>query len=67
MNLTIERSRLVRLLARLIPAMVLAGLSGCSYAAIDPDPSRVSPPAGDGWQILSSAPAAPSVPSVLSR
>ncbi len=56
MNVTIERNVRVRVIARVLAALVLAGVSGWTHAAMDPDQSRVAPPAGDGWQILSAAP-----------
>ncbi|MFP3656395.1 pilus assembly protein, partial [Burkholderia sp. SIMBA_052] len=52
MNLTIQHNTRIRLVARLLPALILAGASGWSHAAVEPDQSRVPPPAGDGWQIL---------------
>jgi hypothetical protein len=64
MNLIIEHGRRLRLITRLIPVLLLAGLSGQSHAASGPDPSRVSAPAGDGWQILSSVPAPAAEPAV---
>ncbi|APA90438.1 toxin co-regulated pilus biosynthesis Q family protein (plasmid) [Paraburkholderia sprentiae WSM5005] len=56
MNVTIERNERVRVIARVLAALSLVGVSGWSQAAIDPDQSHVAPPAGDGWQILSAAP-----------
>ena len=56
MNVTIERNERVRVIARVLAALALAGVSGWTHAAIDPDQSHVAPPAGDGWQILSAAP-----------
>ena len=46
------------LFAQVFAALALTTLSAVSSAAVDPDQSRVAPPAGDGWQILSGAPAA---------
>jgi hypothetical protein len=54
-NISIRAS----LFAHVLAALALATLSAGSSAAIDPDQSRVAPPAGDGWQVLSGAPAAP--------
>ncbi|CAN7718084.1 toxin co-regulated pilus biosynthesis Q family protein [Paraburkholderia hospita] len=65
MNLTIQHNTCIRLVARLLPALILAGASGWSHAAVEPDQSRVPPPAGDGWQILAAVPggkAAPAAP-----
>ncbi|SIT34869.1 conserved exported hypothetical protein [Paraburkholderia ribeironis] len=56
MNVTIERNERVRVIARVLAALALAGLSGWTHAAIDPDQSHVAPRSGDGWQILSAAP-----------
>lgn len=56
MNVIIERNVRVRVIARVLAALVLAGVSGWTHAAMDPDQSRVAPPAGDGWQILSAEP-----------
>ena len=53
-NISIRASRFAHVLA----ALALATLSAGSSAAIDPDQSRIAPPPGDGWQILSGAPAA---------
>ncbi|MEX3935770.1 toxin co-regulated pilus biosynthesis Q family protein [Paraburkholderia phymatum] len=72
MNVTIERNERVRVIARVLAALALAGVPGWTHAAIDPDQSHVAPPAGDGWQILSAAPsprataanAAPLAPAV---
>ncbi|BCZ85555.1 hypothetical protein PTKU64_92300 (plasmid) [Paraburkholderia terrae] len=63
MNLTIQHNKCIRVVARLLPALVLAGVSGWSHAAVDPDQSRVPTPAGDGWQILSGAPGAKAAPT----
>jgi hypothetical protein len=63
MNLTIQHNTCIRLVARLLPALVLAGASGWSNAAVDPDQSRVPTPAGDGWQILSGAPGGKAAPA----
>ncbi len=62
MNLTIQHNKCIRLVARLLPALVLAGASGWSHAAVDPDQSRVPTPAGDGWQILAGAPGGKAAP-----
>ena len=47
------------LFAQFCAALALTTLSAGSSAAIDPDQSRVAPPAGDGWQILSGGAAGP--------
>ncbi|MEX3815813.1 toxin co-regulated pilus biosynthesis Q family protein [Paraburkholderia sp. BR13439] len=56
MNVTIERNERVRVIARILAALVLVGASDWSHAAIDPDQSHVAAPAGDGWQILAAVP-----------
>jgi hypothetical protein len=56
-NLTIQTDRRVRVVTQILAALVLAGFTTWSVAAIDPDQSKVSAPAGDGWQVLSSTPA----------
>jgi hypothetical protein len=53
MNVTIERNHRVRVIARVLAALALATASVWTHAAVDPDQSRVAPPAGDGWQMLS--------------
>ncbi|MGF6483442.1 toxin co-regulated pilus biosynthesis Q family protein [Paraburkholderia sp. JPY419] len=58
MNVTIERNERVRVIARVLAALVLAGVSGWTHASIDLDQSRVTPPVGDGWQILAPSPRA---------
>jgi hypothetical protein len=55
MNVTIPTHQRTRLLVRVLAAVALAFVTSGSNAAIDPDQSRVAPPAGDGWQILTSA------------
>jgi hypothetical protein len=62
MNVTIERNERVRVIARVLAALALAGVSGWTHAAIDPDQSHVTLPAGDGWQILSAAPSPRATP-----
>ncbi|WP_429349324.1 toxin co-regulated pilus biosynthesis Q family protein [Paraburkholderia sp. Clong3] len=57
MNVIIERNERTRVIARVLVALALVGVSGWSHASIDPDQSHVAPPAGDGWQILSAVPA----------
>lgn len=56
-NISIRAS----LFAHVLAALALTTLSAVSSAAIDPDQSRIAPPAGDGWQILSGTPAASAV------
>ncbi|KAA1004344.1 pilus assembly protein [Paraburkholderia panacisoli] len=55
MNLTIQHNERMRVIARVLAALALAGASGWTHAALEPDQSRVVPPSGDGWQILSAA------------
>jgi hypothetical protein len=55
MNLTIQHNERMRVIARVLAALALAGASGWTHAALEPDQSRVAPPSGDGWQILSAA------------
>jgi Toxin co-regulated pilus biosynthesis protein Q len=43
------------LIAQLFVALSLTTVNAVSSAAVDPDQSRVAPPAGDGWQMLSGA------------
>jgi hypothetical protein len=50
--------RRASLIARIFAALALATVAGLSSAAVDPDQSRVAPPPGDGWQILSGTPSA---------
>ncbi|EIM96703.1 hypothetical protein WQE_32816 [Paraburkholderia hospita] len=59
MNVTIERNESVRVITRVLAALVLAAVPFWAHAAVDPDQSRVAPPAGDGWQMLSAPAAAP--------
>jgi hypothetical protein len=50
--------RRASLIARVIALLTLSGLTSASFAA-DPNQSQLSPPPGDGWQLLSGAPSAP--------
>jgi hypothetical protein len=59
MNVTIERNDRVRVITRVLAALALAAAPLWTHAAVDPDQSRVAPPAGDGWQMLSSPAASP--------
>jgi len=56
--LAIKISIRASLFAHVLAALALTTLSAVSSAASDPDQSRIAPPAGDGWQILSGTPAA---------
>jgi hypothetical protein len=47
--------RRASLIARVIALLTLSGLTSASFAT-DPNPSQLSAPPGDGWQILSAAP-----------
>jgi len=64
MNLTTQHNNSIRLIGRLLPALVLAGASGWTHAAVDPDQSRVPTPAGDGWQILAGPPGGKAAPTL---
>lgn len=44
------------LFAQVFVTLAMTTLSALSSAAVDPDQSRVSPPPGEGWQILSGTP-----------
>jgi Toxin co-regulated pilus biosynthesis protein Q len=66
MNVTIERNERVRVIARVLAALMLAGVSGWTHASIDPNQSHVTPPAGDGWQILAPSPRATTASAALS-
>ncbi|WP_086973840.1 toxin co-regulated pilus biosynthesis Q family protein [Caballeronia glebae] len=52
---SLQTHRTARMVARLFACLALTTVSG--VAAADPDQSRLAPPPGDGWQLLS-APAA---------
>ncbi|REE07140.1 toxin co-regulated pilus biosynthesis protein Q [Paraburkholderia sp. BL27I4N3] len=58
MNVTIERNDPVRVITRVLAVMLLLAAPAWTSAANDPGQSRVGAPAGDGWQVLSSVPAA---------
>ncbi|WP_350357363.1 TcpQ domain-containing protein [Paraburkholderia fungorum] len=62
MNVTIERNDRARVIARVLAAILLVAGPAWTRAATDLNQSRVAAPAGDGWQVLSSAPAG-NVPS----
>ncbi|AXF12737.1 pilus assembly protein (plasmid) [Paraburkholderia graminis] len=57
MNVTIERNDRARVVARVLAVMLLIAGPTWTRAATDPGPSRIAAPAGDGWQVLSGAPA----------
>ena len=50
--------RRASLLARVVALLTLSGLTSASFAT-DPNQSQLSPPAGDGWQLLSGTSAGP--------
>lgn len=50
--------RRASLLARVIALLTLSGLTSASFAT-EPNQSKLSPPAGDGWQLLSGTSAVP--------
>jgi hypothetical protein len=43
----------MRLTAQLLVVLVVTGVSLAASASVEPDPSKLSPPGGDGWQTLS--------------
>jgi hypothetical protein len=49
----------MRMIAQLLIALVVTGVSLDASAAVDPNQSKLAPPAGDGWQVLSAAAPAP--------
>ncbi|MFL9912013.1 TcpQ domain-containing protein [Paraburkholderia sp. RL17-337-BIB-A] len=57
MNIMPTRRR-AALLAQVFASLTLTGLATASFAT-DPNQSQISPPAGDGWQLLSGTSAAP--------
>ncbi|WP_027800328.1 TcpQ domain-containing protein [Paraburkholderia dilworthii] len=57
MNVTIERNDRARVVARVLAVILLIAGPAWTRAATDPSPSRIAAPAGDGWQVLSGAPA----------
>ncbi|MGY6123887.1 toxin co-regulated pilus biosynthesis Q family protein (plasmid) [Paraburkholderia strydomiana] len=57
MNVTIERNDRARMVARVLAVILLIAGPAWTRAATDPGPSRIAAPAGDGWQVLSGAPA----------
>src|SRR5476649_1402984 len=61
--LAIKISSRASLFAHVLAALALTTVSAVSSAASDPDQSRVAPPAGDGWQILSGVPTGQTGPS----
>lgn len=58
MNVTIERNDRVRVIARVLAAILLLAGPAWTNAANDPGQSSVGASSGDGWQVLSSVPAA---------
>lgn len=59
MNVTIECNDRVRVITRVLAALALVAAPLWAHAAVGPDQSRVAPPAGEGWQMLSAPTAAP--------
>ncbi|WP_454830720.1 toxin co-regulated pilus biosynthesis Q family protein [Paraburkholderia xenovorans] len=57
MNVTIERNDRARVVARVLAVILLIAGPAWTRAATDPGPSRTAAPAGNGWQVLSGAPA----------
>jgi hypothetical protein len=57
---SLQTHRTARMVAHLFACVAFTTVAGVANAA-DPDQSRLAPPAGDGWQMLS-APTARSVP-----
>jgi len=57
MNVTIERNDRARVVARVLAVILLIAGPAWTRAATEPSPSRIAAPAGDGWQVLSGAPA----------
>jgi len=64
--IVMHTSRRAPFFAQIIAALTLVSIATLSFAAADPDQSQVGPPAGDGWQALSSSghTSAQGVPSV---
>jgi len=57
MNVTIERNDRAPVVARVLAVILLFAGPAWTRAATEPSPSRIAAPAGDGWQVLSGAPA----------
>jgi len=57
MNVTIERNDRARVVARVLAVILLIAGPTWTCAATNPDQSRIAGSAGDGWQVLSAAPA----------
>ena len=53
-NLTIPNERHMPTIARILTALVMTGIAFGASASVDPDQMKLAPPAGDGWQVLSS-------------
>jgi hypothetical protein len=52
------------MIAQLLIALVVMGVSLSASASVDPDQSKLAAPSGDGWQVLSpSVPAAATAPA----
>ncbi|MFM0136393.1 toxin co-regulated pilus biosynthesis Q family protein [Caballeronia sp. Lep1P3] len=56
---SLQTHRTARMVAHLFACLALTTVSG--LAAADPDQSRLAPPPGDGWQLLSAPAAKPPV------
>jgi hypothetical protein len=59
---SLQTHRTARMMAHLFACLALTTVSG--VAAADPDQSRLSPPPGDGWQLLSAPTAKASVAQI---
>ncbi|MDT8843034.1 MULTISPECIES: toxin co-regulated pilus biosynthesis Q family protein [Paraburkholderia] len=57
MNVTIERNDRARVVARVLAVILLIAGPTWTCAATNPDQPRIAGSAGDGWQVLSAAPA----------
>ena len=55
----VQTHRTARLVAQLFACIALTIVSSLASAATDPDQSRLAPPPGDGWQMLSAPAQAP--------
>jgi hypothetical protein len=64
--IVMHTSRRASLFAQIVAALILVSIGPLSFAAAEPDQSQVGPPAGDGWQALSSSISTPAqgAPSV---
>jgi Toxin co-regulated pilus biosynthesis protein Q len=53
--IVMQTPRRASLIAQFITALTLVSIATLSFAAAEPDQSQIGPPAGDGWQALSSS------------